>query len=524
MSDPRVHAGRHRPAVRAAAGSLPQQPSAFGPAAAAAAAATAAPWRQGLVDILDAVCKLDVGDSFARPVDAEALSIPDYHVFVTRPMDLGTVRQNLLGGLYGGEGEDEDAVTCDFEADVLLVFSNCRAYNGRNNDVSQAAARLHHRFVDMMKAWRRKQQQQRRPDAAAGRKKAVQLQLAPATSATAPAAAAAAAAAAGAPPEDDGILVWAVREHGQCWPAMLYRSPEGAAAAASPGAAGAAVPADYDPEAQRVAVFLDGSECRHCAVVSIDQTVGFVEGLGSDSSSGRAARSATEEEEGGGGQERCGDSDSLRRAIRGACAAAGCLALQPPSAPAACRIAQSVWVAHDASAREGARSYAGRAVRVPRSYWLGGPGECHGRVVSAVRIENEDYCGWGCSVRFSAAVRGRSEWHLPTHCVRRFAATESPLIPTALRSGGAGGVGEVGARDEGGSERVQLWALGNHLSTLKCQTGRLRKNMVCAVCAKPTLYMCEHEDCKVFLCNIGGDSECALRYHTELGGAAACCQ
>ena len=33
---------------------------------------------------------------FHEPVDAVALGIPDYHVTITRPMDLGTVKAGLV--------------------------------------------------------------------------------------------------------------------------------------------------------------------------------------------------------------------------------------------------------------------------------------------------------------------------------------------------------------------------------------------------------------------------------------------
>lgn len=58
---------------------------------------------------------------FLLPVDPEALGIPDYHEFIRRPMDFGTVRARLQTTAY--------ASVDDYAADVRLVFANSRIYN-----------------------------------------------------------------------------------------------------------------------------------------------------------------------------------------------------------------------------------------------------------------------------------------------------------------------------------------------------------------------------------------------------------
>ena len=52
----------------------------------------------------------------------------DYLLVVHHPIDLGTVRANLLAGEY--------AVPNDFILDVRLIFENAKAYNRRGSEVS----------------------------------------------------------------------------------------------------------------------------------------------------------------------------------------------------------------------------------------------------------------------------------------------------------------------------------------------------------------------------------------------------
>ena len=66
---------------------------------------------------------------FTHPVDPVALNIPTYFQIIKKPMDLGTVRQKLDGGLY------EKAK--DFEEDVRLIFKNCYKFNPDGDYVYQ---------------------------------------------------------------------------------------------------------------------------------------------------------------------------------------------------------------------------------------------------------------------------------------------------------------------------------------------------------------------------------------------------
>ncbi|CAL1569724.1 unnamed protein product [Knipowitschia caucasica] len=71
---------------------------------------------------------------FYRPVDAQALSLHDYHDIIKYPMDLGTIKTKMEARQY----PDAQA----FAADVRLIFSNCYKYNHPNLDVVTKARKL----------------------------------------------------------------------------------------------------------------------------------------------------------------------------------------------------------------------------------------------------------------------------------------------------------------------------------------------------------------------------------------------
>lgn len=76
--------------------------------------------------------------AFRQPVDIKALKIPDYYNHIKQPMDLGTVKRNLLGRVYREPGQMAD--------DVRLVWDNCYRYNGDKHAVSLAAKKMSEMF------------------------------------------------------------------------------------------------------------------------------------------------------------------------------------------------------------------------------------------------------------------------------------------------------------------------------------------------------------------------------------------
>ncbi|KAI9597798.1 hypothetical protein BDF19DRAFT_420676 [Syncephalis fuscata] len=77
---------------------------------------------------------------FHMPVDPVAMGIPDYPTIVTQPMDFLTVDKKLEAGDY------QDIAS--FEADIRLIFANCRRYNGPAHVYSQFADNLE-KYLDL---------------------------------------------------------------------------------------------------------------------------------------------------------------------------------------------------------------------------------------------------------------------------------------------------------------------------------------------------------------------------------------
>lgn len=87
-----------------------------------------------MLPIVDKLLKADVRQFFHYPVDPVLLGIPHYPDIITDPMDLGTVRQNLLNGVY----ENEDQVA----EHILLTFRNAMTFNPKETIVYTDAKQL----------------------------------------------------------------------------------------------------------------------------------------------------------------------------------------------------------------------------------------------------------------------------------------------------------------------------------------------------------------------------------------------
>jgi hypothetical protein len=68
---------------------------------------------------------------FLEPVDYIALNILDYPKIITHPMDLGTVKKNLLDHKYSNFKE--------FMEDINLIWNNCRTYNLPGSEIVKMA-------------------------------------------------------------------------------------------------------------------------------------------------------------------------------------------------------------------------------------------------------------------------------------------------------------------------------------------------------------------------------------------------
>lgn len=93
--------------------------------------------------ILVKLMKHKYGWVFSTPVDAEGLGLPDYREIIKRPMDLGTVKSNLLKNGY--------PTPVEFAADVRLTFNNAMLYNPKKDDVHGWADLLLTRFDELFR-------------------------------------------------------------------------------------------------------------------------------------------------------------------------------------------------------------------------------------------------------------------------------------------------------------------------------------------------------------------------------------
>lgn len=78
---------------------------------------------------------------FSQPVDPERDLCPTYFQVVTKPMDLGTVRSNLVENKY-------NTIT-EWKADVEQVWENAFIFNGKASVVALLAKQLQNYFKEM---------------------------------------------------------------------------------------------------------------------------------------------------------------------------------------------------------------------------------------------------------------------------------------------------------------------------------------------------------------------------------------
>ena len=84
-----------------------------------------------LEKIFDTMEKDSQAYEFLQPVDYIGLNILDYPKIITHPMDLGTVKKNLLNGEY--------KIFQDFMSDINLIWKNCRTYNLPGSEIVKMA-------------------------------------------------------------------------------------------------------------------------------------------------------------------------------------------------------------------------------------------------------------------------------------------------------------------------------------------------------------------------------------------------
>lgn len=76
-------------------------------------------WNRECLELLELLWQCDDSTPFREPVDV--IEHPDYHQIIDTPMDLLTIKEDLLGGNYTNPE--------DFAKDVRLIFTNSKNYN-----------------------------------------------------------------------------------------------------------------------------------------------------------------------------------------------------------------------------------------------------------------------------------------------------------------------------------------------------------------------------------------------------------
>ena len=92
------------------------------------------PQHKALLKLIGNVKRTKDATSFVAPVDPVALNIPSYPTIITRPMDLGTLEQNLKDRKY----PSITALVSDFN----LIVQNCETFNGPNHAITQSAHKM----------------------------------------------------------------------------------------------------------------------------------------------------------------------------------------------------------------------------------------------------------------------------------------------------------------------------------------------------------------------------------------------
>ncbi|KAL2733024.1 PH-interacting protein [Vespula maculifrons] len=99
-------------------------------------------WRMACRQLLDTLWQCEDSIPFREPVDR--LEHPDYHQIIDTPMDLRTVKEDLLGGNY--------ETPLEFAKDMKLIFTNSRNYNtNKRSRIYSMTIRLSAMFEEHMR-------------------------------------------------------------------------------------------------------------------------------------------------------------------------------------------------------------------------------------------------------------------------------------------------------------------------------------------------------------------------------------
>ena len=95
--------------------------------------------------IIHTLMQMPDSADFREPVDWRGLGLDDYPRVIAKPMDLGTVKQKIERKPGAGGYRNVNACV----ADIRLIWSNCKRYNGEGSDFYDLADRLSKRFEEL---------------------------------------------------------------------------------------------------------------------------------------------------------------------------------------------------------------------------------------------------------------------------------------------------------------------------------------------------------------------------------------
>lgn len=111
-------------------------------------------WSKEMMQVLEKVFNKPEAEWFLTPVDWEALQLPDYPLIITKPMDLGTVRNKLLA-TQSTTSDDASKIYSSIEAcasDIRQIWCNAMVYNSPGSVVYVAAHKLSEYFENEFSA------------------------------------------------------------------------------------------------------------------------------------------------------------------------------------------------------------------------------------------------------------------------------------------------------------------------------------------------------------------------------------
>ena len=90
------------------------------------------------INMLNEFMKRPETEPFNEPVDWKGLNLPNYPLIISKPMDLGTVRDRMSNGKYSTAEQ--------FAVDVRLVFNNAMRFNQDGSGIYVVAENLSKQF------------------------------------------------------------------------------------------------------------------------------------------------------------------------------------------------------------------------------------------------------------------------------------------------------------------------------------------------------------------------------------------